>query len=212
MGTLERRHREKEHRREMIISTAEQVFSQRGYESATMDYVAEKAELSKGTLYLYFKSKPELLLGLVVSNLKQINQRYQAILEEPINGYAQITKIGETYFTYFEKKPKLLELFGQAEALSGDSLQTSRSMKEWNIENKKSFQKLQVAFVNGKRDGSVKAALDPLHTTILFGILSPAIIKAVIFKKQTLKTLGVKPEAFMEYAFNFLGRSIGNVG
>ena len=64
MGIAERREREKDQRRNTILDAAEKVFFSQGINLATMDGVAEEAELSKGTLYLYFKSKEELFLGI----------------------------------------------------------------------------------------------------------------------------------------------------
>jgi AcrR family transcriptional regulator len=60
MGIAERKEREKQQRREEIIKAAEKVFLSLGLENATMDDVAAEAELSKGTLYLYFKNKEML--------------------------------------------------------------------------------------------------------------------------------------------------------
>ena len=57
MGITERKEREKLQRREDILNAAERVFFSKGHKNSTMDDVAEEAELSKGTLYLYFKSK-----------------------------------------------------------------------------------------------------------------------------------------------------------
>ena len=56
MGIAERKEREKLQRRNDIIDAAERLFFQHGFETPTMDDVAREAELSKGTLYLYFKS------------------------------------------------------------------------------------------------------------------------------------------------------------
>jgi len=50
MGIVERRQREKEQRRSAIIDAAEAVFFSKGLEIATMDDVAEEAELSKRKL------------------------------------------------------------------------------------------------------------------------------------------------------------------
>ena len=52
MGIAERREREREQRRNTILDAAETVFFSKGINLATMDEVAEEAELSKGTLYL----------------------------------------------------------------------------------------------------------------------------------------------------------------
>jgi len=60
MGIAERKEREKQQRREEIIQAAEKVFFSMGLENATMDDIAAEAELSKGTLYLYFKNKETL--------------------------------------------------------------------------------------------------------------------------------------------------------
>ena len=60
MGVTERKEREKEKRREEIIQAAVKVFYKKGVDHATMDDIAEVAELSKATLYLYFTSKEEI--------------------------------------------------------------------------------------------------------------------------------------------------------
>ena len=60
MGVAERRVREKEARRVSILNAAEEVFFEKGFESATMDEVAERAELSKGLLYVYYGNKDDL--------------------------------------------------------------------------------------------------------------------------------------------------------
>jgi TetR/AcrR family transcriptional regulator, transcriptional repressor for nem operon len=51
-------------RREQILDAAQQVLLRRGPAAATMADVAEAASLAKGTVYLYFASKAELLAGL----------------------------------------------------------------------------------------------------------------------------------------------------
>jgi TetR/AcrR family transcriptional regulator, transcriptional repressor for nem operon len=51
-------------RREQILDAAQQVLLRRGPAAATMAEVAEAAAVAKGTVYLYFASKAELLAGL----------------------------------------------------------------------------------------------------------------------------------------------------
>lgn len=47
-----------------ILWAAAQVFAERGYHAATIDDIAEYAGIAKGTVYLYFRSKYELFLGV----------------------------------------------------------------------------------------------------------------------------------------------------
>ena len=51
-------------RREQILDAAERVLVERGLAATTMADVAEGAAVAKGTVYLYFESKAELLAGL----------------------------------------------------------------------------------------------------------------------------------------------------
>lgn len=64
MGIAERKEREKQQRKEEIIQAAEWVFFSKGFEQSTMEDIADKAELSKGTLYIYFKSKEDLHMAV----------------------------------------------------------------------------------------------------------------------------------------------------
>ena len=90
MGTAERREREKEQRRNDIIDAAERVFFNKGLENATMDDVAEHAELSKGTLYLYFKSKEELYLAIHLRGNLILKEMFEAAVKKPKTGIEKV--------------------------------------------------------------------------------------------------------------------------
>ncbi len=70
MGNLERKIREKELRREDIISAAENVFFTKGYNAATMDDVAKEAQFSKRTLYMYFNSKEQIQFEIMAKGYR----------------------------------------------------------------------------------------------------------------------------------------------
>ncbi|PLX32658.1 MAG: hypothetical protein C0600_01845 [Ignavibacteria bacterium] len=58
--TLTRKERERQHKRQDIVEAARHVFAMRGFATATLDEIAERAEFGKATLYNYFQSKEEL--------------------------------------------------------------------------------------------------------------------------------------------------------
>jgi AcrR family transcriptional regulator len=68
VGINERKQREKNMRRKLILQAAEKVFF--SHNGGTMDDVAQKAELCKGTLYLYFSNKDELLQALASKGIQ----------------------------------------------------------------------------------------------------------------------------------------------
>lgn len=69
MGIRERREREKEDRKLHIIDAAEKVFFSKGYPDTTMDQIAREAELSRATLYLYFKGKVDVHREIVLRGM-----------------------------------------------------------------------------------------------------------------------------------------------
>ena len=54
-----------EERIEQITEAATKVFAEQGFDKARMDDIASEANLSKGTLYLYFKSKDAIIRHLL---------------------------------------------------------------------------------------------------------------------------------------------------
>lgn len=52
-------------RKSQIIAAAEGVFTRKGFDQARMDDIADETGLSKGTLYLYFKSKDDLIIAIL---------------------------------------------------------------------------------------------------------------------------------------------------
>jgi AcrR family transcriptional regulator len=55
---------QKSDRRETILSTAKVLFMEAGYEGFSMGLLSKRAGVAKGTLYLYFGTKEEVLLSL----------------------------------------------------------------------------------------------------------------------------------------------------
>lgn len=94
MGIKERKEREKERRRQQILVAAKRVFAGKGFGRATMEDIANEAELSPGTLYLYFKSKDELSASLSIRMLEYFIIRIEHLAND----------------TQFDAKSKILEL------------------------------------------------------------------------------------------------------
>ena len=75
MGTLERREREKAERKRQILKAARKLFWKNGFARTTMPAIAEAAELSAGTLYLYFPSKHALYAELLDEGFDLLESR-----------------------------------------------------------------------------------------------------------------------------------------
>jgi TetR/AcrR family transcriptional repressor of uid operon len=65
--------------REKIVHAAITAFSKYGYDRTRMDDIADTAKLSKGTLYLYFKSKEELFYAISENNIRDLKEHLSAL-------------------------------------------------------------------------------------------------------------------------------------
>ena len=103
MGIPERKEREKEHRREEIIDAAQTVFFEKGLQVATMDEIAEAAELSKGTLYLYYKSKEDLYLAVMMRGMDVMYDKFEKVIRSNEPTIKIIAGLGEAYYEFFKE-------------------------------------------------------------------------------------------------------------
>ena len=110
--TASRREREKAQRREDILQAAREVFFERGIHHATVDEVAEQAEVSKGTVYLYFDTKETILAHLLLEGLELLVADLEAAFAPAASLPAldRIQRLAAAYLTFFETYPSYFHL------------------------------------------------------------------------------------------------------
>ncbi len=84
-----------EERKTQILNAAEGVFTKKGFSDARMDDIAEETGLSKGTLYLYFKSKEELIIAILDRIFGDIFKQFQTRTNVDLNATEAIWKFTE---------------------------------------------------------------------------------------------------------------------
>ena len=127
MGIKERKEREKERRRQQIIVAAKRIFSAKGFNKATMEDIAEEAEISPGTIYIYFKNKDELYASLSIRILQHLNIRLEHVKNQNnVNDEQRIASLKDSLYDIYDFDPLILiNLF---------HLQSSESLKNLSPE------------------------------------------------------------------------------
>ena len=105
MGIQERKEKEKERRRQQIMVAAKRVFTEKGFSRATMEDIAREAELSPGTLYLYFKNKDELYASLSLRVLQYLLIRLEHVSEDTRSPSERLELLSEALFDVYEFDP-----------------------------------------------------------------------------------------------------------
>jgi TetR/AcrR family transcriptional regulator, repressor for uid operon len=85
--------------REKILESAIKCFAKTGFDRTKMDDIANLSDVSKGTLYLYFKSKEDLFYGICQSSMKKIKEQLNDMLITKEN----LASDAERFYDYFQK-------------------------------------------------------------------------------------------------------------
>ncbi len=75
--------REKLRREEAILAVAQALFAARGFEKVTLEEVAERVGVAKGTIYLHFASKDDLLMAILTKKQSELVAMLDEVANEP---------------------------------------------------------------------------------------------------------------------------------
>jgi AcrR family transcriptional regulator len=109
-NTLLRKQKEQALRKKAILDSAREVFFEKGFRSTTMEDIAHGCDLAKGTIYLYFKSKEDLYISLVVEGLNLLRDDLNSIRDLPLDADRLLGEILRVYFAFYQKNPKYFRL------------------------------------------------------------------------------------------------------
>lgn len=197
MGIYERKQREKERRRQEILGAAREVFSAKGFNTATMEEIASKAELSPGTLYLYFKNKEELHTSLSIDILAYLGEEIAKVVDQDISVEEKIGRFRDVFIDVYDYDSSILiNLF---HLQSGETLQNLSD--EVMAELKKYSSRAHQAIITVVREGIETGIFVEEHPVALADVLWATYAGVVLwvdskrllndekdFVKPTLKT------------------------
>jgi AcrR family transcriptional regulator len=170
MGKKDRKEREKQRRRNQIIDAAERIIFSKGLEQATMDEIAEEAELGKGTLYLYFKNKMELYLAITQRGSDLLNSQFAKVFAGGHNytGLELIRYLGETYLNFVRENPNYFKAFMYYESLSNvEELQESEHARNCEQNRREAINFIIRAIQIGMQDGSISDDYAPKELAVV---------------------------------------------
>ncbi|MFC1851143.1 TetR/AcrR family transcriptional regulator [candidate division CSSED10-310 bacterium] len=205
MGIAERRLREKKQRRTDIVDAAERIFFSKGWDNATMEDVAEEAELSKGTLYLYFKTKEDLYLAIHLRGLKILETLFHQAVLNQANGFEKVKAIGQAYFAFAGQYPDYFNALSYYEMRELDFEDEDSPAAECARQGQITNYILVSALQEGIDDGSIRADIDPLMMTMVLWGQTTGLIQIASRKEQLIKQkYGVNIEDLFTFYFDFM--------
>ena len=110
MSSEERRRKEKENRKNAILRAARKLFFERGFKSVTVDLIAAKAEVSKGSIYLYFDSKEEIYTQILISASVERHKEIENFLKKEGTASELLMMFANDYVDFFLDNNELFRI------------------------------------------------------------------------------------------------------
>lgn len=101
MGSPEKRKKEKENKKNTILKAARKLFFDRGFKFVTVDSIAAKAGVSKGSIYLYFDSKEEIYAQVLIADNIELNKNIKIFSTREAPAAELLLEFSQIYINYF---------------------------------------------------------------------------------------------------------------
>jgi AcrR family transcriptional regulator len=199
MGTAERKQRERELRKKQILKAAEKIITKKGMQNTTMDEIAESCELSKGTLYLYFKNKEELIYSILIMILDNFIKIMEGNLKKQESFQSRMTSIGESYLEFYHKYPNQFKIMNHNPEQHPEIEHTARELEsELMVRNTKLWSMVENVLQEGIELGLIRKDVNPLEIGVALWASSNGMIQIMEHIKSDtqncMKANGCIPE------------------
>src|SRR5512138_2287930 len=166
-------------KRDRILSAAERIFARHGFFAAKVSDVAKEAGVADGTIYLYFKSKDDLLISLFERRMEEVNSRLRDATADIKSPSDQLRTFIKTYLQLVHDEPTAVEV------LTIELRQSSKFMKEYENPQFADFLRLLGGIIAAAQE---KGELDrsiPAHVAarMIFGVLDELALAWVLAKQ-----------------------------
>ncbi len=118
-------------RKAQIINAAEDVFTQKGFNEARMDDIADETGLSKGTLYLYFKSKDDLIIAILDRMFQREMKQMEGLDQADLSAADAIWKMTEAVTNNILGFVRLVPIVYQFLALAFRNKYVQKALKKY---------------------------------------------------------------------------------
>jgi TetR/AcrR family transcriptional regulator, fatty acid metabolism regulator protein len=191
----------REDKRQRIIDAAVEVFAAKGFFGARVAEIAEQANVADGTIYLYFRSKDDILISLFEEKMSAINRRFAEMLGHLPSPEDKLRRYIIEHLRLAADQPKLMQV------LTVELRQSARFIKEYSPKNFAKYLALLGSILEeGQRSGAFRPELDaPLFRRALFGAIDEISLEWILRRPDAPSP---DPEKVGEQIARFLLRGL----
>ncbi|HUI30959.1 MAG TPA: TetR/AcrR family transcriptional regulator [Candidatus Acidoferrales bacterium] len=176
MGIHERKEREKQMRRDLILKASEEVFFEKGLRATTLDEIAERAEVSKGTIYLYFASKEDLYFSLMTKGLSMLLKVFEDTDPDESDPQSALVHFGVAYQKFSDEQSYLFKMLAVVENPAVNEQVSPGVLSELERMSDKVLSYVSKFVQKGIDAGTFRTDLTPYEAVILFWVSLSGIL------------------------------------
>ncbi len=208
MTTAQRRAREKARRQQEILEAAREVFFEEGIHRATVDDVAARAEISKGTVYLYFQSKESILAHLLLEGLSTLLSQLETAYapQEPLSAEQHLRQLVEAYWQFSQTYPDYFRLLMALDRGRFRERVSDEMYQQIATESTRGLKLAARAIRQGVEKGAFTADDPLLAAGVLWGALNGAL--TVMANPVRQEMIPVEPKAVFDATFELFLRGL----
>lgn len=211
MSITDRRERERLNRRNTIIDATETLFFAKGITNTSIDEIAEAVELSKGTIYLYFKSKEELYCAIIQRAMDIIKTMMQEAAKVGQNGLERLFSQGMAFYEFYKKYPNYFSTLFHRELHKTIQGKDNALIEDIMKQGEELFQSAVEIIRSGIEDGSIRPDVDPTKTALsLDGIFSGLLRVVSLEEDHLMKCHHITSEELINYSLSLIGYALKN--
>lgn len=206
-----RRQEEKDRRRDAILDAAVAVAAVHGMADFTMDQVARKARLSRALLYVYFKDKHDILLGLADRAHLMLHRRFAALCARRQAGLKIVQAMGRAYVEFAQNEPEYFDAISNFAAHQPGEEDRNTNAARCLESGDRILAVMLQALDKGIADGSIRADVGPpaLVAITLWGFMH-GIIQLITTKGEVLAARGAANKQLVDHAVLMATRGLEN--
>jgi TetR/AcrR family fatty acid metabolism transcriptional regulator len=169
-------------KRERILEAAVRVFAAEGFYNAKVAQIAEQAGVADGTIYLYFKSKDDLLISLFEDRMEGINANLRNALQAAPSAAEKLRAVVRLHLELVEQNRHM------AEVICVELRQSSKFIKEYANPKFGEFLRLIAgALAEGQASGELRDDFDPpMVARAMFGALDELALAWLVRGKDRI--------------------------
>jgi AcrR family transcriptional regulator len=163
-----------------IYQAAAKIFAQEGFDGTSLDAIALKAKVAKGTIFYYFKNKEELFSALLEEGVLQLAEKIAAINASDQEIRNKLNELIEFHLTFFQKYSNLcLMVLNQAGHFQ------NRWKKGFALIGEKYFKPMGQLISAGKKQGIINPRLETESIIIsLFSLVAVSSADWALFHQK----------------------------